>query len=423
MSTLGDWGSIINAGVGLGNALGIFGDNGAEAANDAAANASNTTAQIARDQWDYYKANYQPLESNLITQATQAGSPDEFARARGAANADVTGAFDTARKNTLSRMQSYGINPGSPAYQSAAASTDIAEGATKAGALTAADNNTRDRAYSKALDVVGLGRNIPAQSSASLASNANFNAVNANRLTTQGNQNIQNIGAGLNTVANAYPTIRNAVTDWFGTSPPSNPNILSGATSMNTGTPGGGASLLGTFKDGGRVGYADGGRIIDAERMGDGHFDATGLKTVMMKHGLNEMNAHTQSHAAAGRHKKTFTPHQKVFANGGGVGRQGMMGMDESNMGQDVSETNQVLQGPGDGTSDSIPAEIDGQEPAALSNGEFVLNAGAMDLTGEEVAQAINEAGLRKRQQAGLTPQNAGMQAYARGGRVACHGL
>lgn len=40
------------------------------------------------------------------------------------------------------------------------------------------------------------------------------------------------------------------------------------------------------------------------------------------------------------------------------------------------------LRGPGTGTSDSIPAVIDQQEPAALSDGEFVITAVAVAAAG-----------------------------------------
>lgn len=41
--------------------------------------------------------------------------------------------------------------------------------------------------------------------------------------------------------------------------------------------------------------------------------------------------------------------------------------------GGDVSDLNRPLEGPGTGRSDSIPAVIDGAQPAALSRGEFVI--------------------------------------------------
>jgi hypothetical protein len=42
------------------------------------------------------------------------------------------------------------------------------------------------------------------------------------------------------------------------------------------------------------------------------------------------------------------------------------------------------LVGPGTGTSDSIPAVIDGQRPAALSSGEFVIPAHVVRAKGTE---------------------------------------
>jgi hypothetical protein len=392
------------------NAITRSGNSGNSTANNAASNA----AQISNDQWNYYKTNYQPLESNLVAQAQAAGSPEEFARARGVANADVTGAFDTARKNTLSRMQSYGINPGSPAFQSTAASTDIAEGATKAGALTAADNNTRNLAYSKALDVVGLGKGIPAQSAASAASAANAATAASREKFAQNTDNLKNAGYGLNTVSNVAQK-------WFGTPTTNQNNTVGNPTTYgetySTTDPAYGAS-------GGKVsprsiGYAEGGAVIDAERTGPDAYDATALKGVLQKRGLSDVNAHAESSKAALRHKGAITPHMRRFAVGGGVGRQGLEGPDASNMGE--------LQGPGTETSDSIPATIDGQQPAALSTGEVVMNAAVPKLSGDEILAALNEAGLKKREQ-GIEPQpqippDSGMQAYRRGGRVSSYGL
>lgn len=483
-------GTAVGANALLGDPLGLgagSGGNGTQAGQTSNA-AAEKASQIAGDQWDYYKSNYQPLESNLIGQAQAAGSPEEFARARGAANADVTGAFNTARNQTKSRMESYGINPGSPAYQSGLASADLAEGATKAGALTAADNNTRNLAYSKALDVVGIGRNIPAQSAAS-ASNASNAATGASKNQFAQNQtNMANTGYGLNTLSNS-------ASKWFGT-PGSSANYgangqIQAPTSFGDtyslsdqayGAKGGKVQphAIG-YADGGEVeddlagkegyqskalppkldraklsfsgptrprlalptgdrdssltmsadvgvsgglrlkragieyrkNFADGGAVIDAEKTGDGTYDATALKGVLQKRGLNPAMAHGQAHAAAARHKGAITPHMRRFAGGGGVGAQGLEGPDASNMGE--------LQGPGTETSDSVPAQIDGQQPAALSTGEFVMNAEVPKLTGDEILQAINQAGLQKRGEAQPAANEApddGMQAYRRGGPV-----
>lgn len=53
-----------------------------------------------------------------------------------------------------------------------------------------------------------------------------------------------------------------------------------------------------------------------------------------------------------------------------------------------------LVTGPGDGKSDSIPAVIDGSQPAALSSGEFVIPADAVSALG----RGSNEAGARKLQ-------------------------
>jgi hypothetical protein len=55
------------------------------------------------------------------------------------------------------------------------------------------------------------------------------------------------------------------------------------------------------------------------------------------------------------------------FAEGGSVGNAGGYG--------GGGGIPQLLQGPGDGMSDSIPATIEGRQPARLADGEFVIPA------------------------------------------------
>jgi hypothetical protein len=49
------------------------------------------------------------------------------------------------------------------------------------------------------------------------------------------------------------------------------------------------------------------------------------------------------------------------------------------------------LKGPGDGMSDSIPATIDGTDPAALATGEFVIPADVVSFLGN----GDNDAGAK----------------------------
>jgi len=402
-------GTVLGANALFGDPLNLGGDNGSNAAN-ASADAARQAAAISQDQWNYYKTKYQPLETSLIQQAQQAGSPEEYAAVAGRANADVTGAFDQAQKQTQSRMQSYGINPGSPAYQNTAASVDLAQGAAKAGALTNAYNQQKNLAYSKGLDVVGLGKGIPAQSAASSASAANAGTQASNSQFLQNQRNQQNIGYGLESLTSNASKLYGAAGQWFGSTPTANSSAsMPGGDYMTKLTyANAGSSGNENFKDGGPVSHYASGGLVD-------------LKAMLKKRGMSDEAAN-----------KVITPHMKGlkprgYADGGGVGRQGNAMPDQSNMGAAIDHATGQVIGPGSGTSDSVPAQIDGQQPAALSNGEYVMNIGVQKLSPDEILEAINQAGLKKRQQGrpGLEPQNsndvpinAGMTAYADGGGV-----
>jgi hypothetical protein len=508
-------GSLLGGGGGGGG-----GGSGASAAQDQAAlmsaEATRQNTAIGQDQWDYYKKNYQPIEGNLIDQAMQAGSPLEFAKARGRANADVAGAFDSAQKQTQSRLQSYGINPASPAYQSAVGSVDLAQGAARVGALTAADNNTQQLAYSRALDIAGLGRNIPAQSAASAANAANSAnsagvvANASNQLAFGQNQtNMKNSGYAMAPITKA---VSGAVSDWF--KPSTGGYNHASDSSYGAGYDYGGYDYgADIYADGGKVSrfqkgglvsrYADGGNIFhnlgifglaDTEQTAPTNINnpnnatkpaqfangqpfeslmpttpwsisngqnggsrpsapaptaptrdqlrsqLVGQYTTTQQTGgggagfnLDDWYQHPEIYqpqstsvvdeaglsaaiekAMSGyKDGGTITPHmRRGYADGGEIEPAGLEPNDASNMGK--------LAGPGTETSDSIPAVIDGQAPAALSTGEVVMNADAVKLTGEEIMEAINNAGLQRRQH-GLEPANeeeAQPQAFRKVGKV-----
>jgi hypothetical protein len=58
----------------------------------------------------------------------------------------------------------------------------------------------------------------------------------------------------------------------------------------------------------------------------------------------------------------------------------------------DYSDGGRLLRGPGDGVSDSIPAQIGVKQPARLADGEFVVPARIVS----ELGNGSTEAGARK---------------------------
>jgi hypothetical protein len=78
---------------------------------------------------------------------------------------------------------------------------------------------------------------------------------------------------------------------------------------------------------------------------------------------------------------------QQYYADGGGImalARGGSLG--------EYSDGGQMLRGPGDGVSDSIPANINGKQPARLADGEFVVPARIVS----ELGNGSSEAGARQ---------------------------
>jgi hypothetical protein len=81
----------------------------------------------------------------------------------------------------------------------------------------------------------------------------------------------------------------------------------------------------------------------------------------------------------------TYTP-TPVKAAGGGL-----MSLGQSNLGG-YSDGGRLLQGPGDGVSDSIPAIIGRKQPARLANGEFVIPARIVS----ELGNGSTDAGAKR---------------------------
>lgn len=185
-------GSLVGAGAS--KLLNKGSQNAADDANRAAADAASTQAQIAKDQYADWKTDFLPLQHDLVTEARKAGSAYEYDRAAELANGDVTQAYGRAKADLSSRLASFGVDPSSGKYASTLGKIGLQEAAASAGAMNKARDTVTDKAWAKKADVYAMGKGIPGQATAGLASAANINTGLAN--TFQNNVSRNSVGIG-----------------------------------------------------------------------------------------------------------------------------------------------------------------------------------------------------------------------------------
>lgn len=183
-------------------------DNGAEAANNAATDATMLQSQIARDQWERYKQIYAPLELAMVDEAQSYDRPENYARAAGEASATVSSQFGKAR-DRLARTP--GVDPSTGAFQASLVGLDLAQAATDATQQNAARQKVKDTAYARKTDALSLGKNLPANASSMLSSSATNSLALAQAGQTQANNQAAAIGRITDRVFSS-PTVSN----WLG---------------------------------------------------------------------------------------------------------------------------------------------------------------------------------------------------------------
>ena len=163
-------------------------DNGAEAANNSVADANALQAQISRDQWNRYKEIYEPLERQMVDEAQDYASPENYAKAAGEASATVSQQFSKAR-DRLTRTP--GLDPSSGAYQSSLVGLDLAQAANDATQQNLARKNVTDTAYARKQSALGLGKGLDSTAASGMSSVASSNLSLANAMQRQSNAEAQ----------------------------------------------------------------------------------------------------------------------------------------------------------------------------------------------------------------------------------------
>lgn len=191
----------------IGGAL-LSDDNGAEAANGAAADANRLQGEIARDQWERYKTVYAPLEESMVADASKYDSPENLSRAASDASATVSQQYGKAR-DRLTRTP--GLDPASGAFQAGLTGLELSQAATDATQQNVARQKVKDMAYARKTDAISLGKGLPASASSMLSTSANNSLSMANAAQGQANATAGAFGRITDRVFSS-PTVSN----WLG---------------------------------------------------------------------------------------------------------------------------------------------------------------------------------------------------------------
>jgi hypothetical protein len=141
----------------------------AQASQQAALDANRWQGEIARDQWDDYKQNYQPLEHQMVRNAMDYDNPEHREAAASEAQAAVSNELAKAQQR-LSRTVGY--DPSSAAAQAAQGNLALSGAALGATTQNAARKQVQDTAYAHQLDMLGMGKGLVANASTGMANSA-----------------------------------------------------------------------------------------------------------------------------------------------------------------------------------------------------------------------------------------------------------
>jgi hypothetical protein len=279
----------------------------------------------AETDWSNFKRDFGDLESKMAKRA-DTGITGDVAGAAGKANADTAQAVAAGRGNLGSMIARNGVNPNSGRAVMATAGLNNQGAAVAGKAINAAgtgeENRVADVNNAQRLQFVSLGKGLPTEA------NANLNAAHG---ITQANAN-QNAG-----LANYYGAQKNSAYGDIGRGLGNLPwgSIGKGISSMF-----GGSTTNSSFQGNGPLQSYTNTSGSPATTDTSGNYGADWAGYTDYKHG--------------GRVKK---PAQ--YAEGG------------------------VILGPGTGTSDSIPAVIDGEVAARVSNKEYRIPAAVVAKIGK----------------------------------------
>lgn len=228
---------------------------------------------IAQDQTNYNNTTFRPLEKSIVEDANSYDTDAKQEELARKGMADVATAYDAQRKQALSTLASYGINPNSNRFAAINAQLAMGEAADKAGVATNARSNAEQLGYARKMDAASLGRGLASNASTSygVALNAGNSSVNSGTAalgtasapgTAMGNS-YGSYGTQLGNAANSYYGAGNLNAAGYKITSAAESSAAAGLGSlagqfMTSGVgqaalKAGGSALMSMFADGGEV--------------------------------------------------------------------------------------------------------------------------------------------------------------------------
>jgi len=164
---------------------------------DVANRVANQSADQSASLFDYYKSNYQPLETGLTTNVQTIGTPADQENVAGQAGATVQQTYANAEKAQKLALDQAGVKPDSGNAQEIARENAVSEAGAEAGAMNTARLAERNFGVNAQLQDANIGKGLPAGAvSADAASGQAAGTAIRGASTTQAMQNTQNANIG-----------------------------------------------------------------------------------------------------------------------------------------------------------------------------------------------------------------------------------
>lgn len=174
--------------------------------------------QNAREDRQRWETQFRPLEDAFVQEAMDYDTPERRGRERGRAIADVNSQFDAARRNSLQRLESYGVDPS----QTRSAALDIGvrtqQAMAQAGAATQSDTRVENTGRALRSDAINLGRGAlsgVAQSYGGAVGAGSAATSGVNQTTGTSSAAMSGANQGLSTALSGYAGAGNTINQGF----------------------------------------------------------------------------------------------------------------------------------------------------------------------------------------------------------------